>query len=90
MTSWTLQLQTEPKYDMSNRNYKQEYANYHGSAEQRARRSSRNKARRKATQLYGKAALKGKDVDHRDRNAMNNSRKNLRISSIAANRARNK
>ena len=75
---------------MSERNYRKEYDSYHGSEKQRARRSSRNKARRKATQLYGKAALKGKDVDHRDRNAMNNSRSNLRISSISKNRARNK
>ena len=45
------------------RNYKKEYKDYHGSATQRARRSSRNKARRLAVKTHGKAAVKGKDVD---------------------------
>ena len=72
------------------RNYKKEYQDYHGSAEQRARRSSRNKARRLAVKTHGKSAVKGKDVDHRDRNPHNNSRSNLRIQSKSKNRARNK
>jgi len=72
------------------RNYKKEYQDYHGSAKQRARRSSRNKARRLAVKTHGKAAVKGKDVDHRDRNPHNNSRSNLRIQSKSKNRARNK
>ena len=72
------------------RNYKKEYRDYHGSAEQRARRSSRNKARRLAIKTRGKDAVKGKDVDHRDRNPHNNSRSNLRIQSKSKNRARNK
>jgi len=72
------------------RNYKQEYQRYHARPEQRARRSSRNKARRKALSLYGSRAIAGKDVDHRDRNAMNNSRHNLRIQSRRLNRGRNK
>ena len=72
------------------RDYKKEYRDYHGSAKQRARRSSRNKARRLAIKTRGKAAVKGKDVDHRDRNPHNNSRSNLRIQSKSKNRARNK
>jgi len=72
------------------RNYKKEYQDYHGSAKQRARRSSRNKARRLAVKTHGKAAVKEKDVDHRDRNPHNNSRSNLRIQSKSKNRARNK
>jgi len=72
------------------RNYKKEYENYHSKPEQRARRSSRNKARRLAVKKYGKAALKGKDVDHKDRNPHNNSRSNLRIQSKSTNRSRNK
>jgi len=72
------------------RNYKKEYKDYHGSAKQRARRSSRNKARRLAVKTHGKAAVKGKDVDHRDRNPHNNSRSNLRIQSKSTNRSRNK
>jgi hypothetical protein len=72
------------------RNYKKEYENYHSKPEQRARRSSRNKARRLAVKKYGKVALKGKDVDHKDRNPHNNSRSNLRIQSKSTNRSRNK
>lgn len=72
------------------RNYKKEYENYHSKPEQRARRSSRNKARRLAVKKYGNAALKGKDVDHKDRNPHNNSRSNLRIQSKSTNRSRNK
>jgi hypothetical protein len=72
------------------RNYKKEYRDYHGSAKQRARRSSRNKARRLAVKTHGKSAVQGKDVDHRDRNPHNNSRSNLRIQSKSKNRSRNK
>ena len=72
------------------RNYKQEYANYHAKPEQKKRRAGRNKARSLAVKRYGKAALKDKDIDHVDRNPLNNSRSNLRIQSKAKNRARNK
>ena len=71
------------------RNYKKEYRNYQGKPEQIARRSSRNKARRKLIAQLGVAVLKNKDVDHKDRNPKNNSRSNLRISSKKANRSRN-
>lgn len=72
------------------RNYKLEYMRYHARPEQRKRRSSRNQARRKAMKLYGARAVAGKDVDHRDRNAMNNSRHNLRLQNKSTNRSRNK
>ena len=72
------------------RDYKKEYENYHKKPEQRARRSSRNKARRLAIKKHGAAAVKGKDVDHKDRNPMNNSSSNLRIQSKKENRGRNK
>lgn len=72
------------------RNYKKEYANYHSKPEQKKRRAGRNKARSLAVKRHGKAALAGKDVDHRDRNPLNNSRGNLRIQSKSANRSRNK
>lgn len=71
------------------RNYKKEYESYHKKPEQRKRRSGRNKARRMAVKKYGKEAVKGKDVDHRDRNPLNNSRSNLRIQSKSKNRSRN-
>lgn len=72
------------------RDYKKEYESYHKKSEQRARRSSRNKARRLAVKKHGKAALRNKDVDHKDRNPMNNSTSNLRIQSKKENRGRNK
>ena len=71
------------------RNYKKEYENYHSKPTQRKRRSSRNKARRKVAKTLGKSKIRGKDVDHKDRNPLNNSRKNLRISSKSRNRSRN-
>jgi hypothetical protein len=73
---------------MTQRNYRQEYDNYHSKPEQRANRSSRNKARRKMAKAGYK--LNGRDVDHKDGNPRNNSPSNLRIQSPSANRARNK
>jgi len=72
------------------RNYRKEYDNYHSRKEQRERRSSRNKARRKVVKANGKSSVKGKDVDHKDRNPMNNSLKNLRITYKSKNRSNNK
>jgi hypothetical protein len=72
------------------RNYRKEYDNYHSRPEQVERRSSRNKARRKVIKYNGKSAVNGKDVDHKDRNPMNNSRKNLRIQYKSINRSNNK
>lgn len=72
------------------RDYKREYRTYHAKPEQKKRRAGRNKARRLMIRKVGRSKLAGKDVDHKDRNPTNNSRSNLRISSRAKNRARNK
>jgi len=69
-------------YDVSERNYKREYANYHGTPEQIARRSSRNKARR----AMGDKTVKGMDVGHKDNNPMNNDPDNLRNEDPSVNR----
>jgi len=70
------------------RNYRKEYDNYQGKADQIKRRSSRNKARRKMV-AAGKAKKgDGKDVDHKNRNPMDNGKKNLRMRSKSANRSR--
>jgi len=68
------------------RNYRKEYDSYHAKPKQVKRRSSRNKARRKMA--ANGAKLLGLDVDHRDRNPMNNKRSNLRAVSKKVNRSR--
>ncbi len=45
------------------RNYAKENA-WEDTPEQVARRVARNRARRKAIKKYGKAALRGKELDH--------------------------
>ena len=46
------------------RNYRKEYAEYHSSAIQKKRRAERNRDRDEAEKRLGKAALRGKEVDH--------------------------
>lgn len=46
-----------------NRDYAKETA-YESRPQQKKRRAARNAARRDAIRRYGKAALKGKEVDH--------------------------
>ena len=48
---------------MAKRNYAKENK-WESSPEQVARRVARNRARRKAIKKYGKAALRGKELDH--------------------------
>jgi hypothetical protein len=67
---------------LDERNYAKEYANYQGTPEQIARRSSRNKARR----IMGDKAIKGKDIGHKDNNPLNNDPKNLRNEDPSTNR----
>ena len=67
---------------LEERNYRKEYDNYHSRPEQVARRSSRNKARRK----MGEKVVKGMDVGHKDNNPLNNDPKNLRNEDPSKNR----
>ena len=67
---------------LDERNYAKEYANYQGTPEQIARRSSRNKARR----AMGDKAVKGMDVGHKDNDPLNNDPKNLRNEDPSKNR----
>lgn len=46
------------------RDYQQEYRDYHGTPEQKKNNSLRKKARYAAEKRLGKAALKGKEIDH--------------------------
>ena len=67
---------------LDERNYAKEYANYQGTPEQIARRSSRNKARR----IMGDKTKIGMDVGHKDNNPMNNDPSNLRNEDPSKNR----
>lgn len=77
-------MPSSPNYK---RNYKQEYKNYHASPEQKKKRASRNAAR--ATMVAKGKVRKGdgKDVDHKNGNANQNSGGNLRVQSKSANRS---
>ena len=70
---------------MVKRNYKKEYKNYHGKAEQIKRRDSRNAARN----LLKKKGVnvKGKDVAHRNGNPQDNKTSNLKVVSKTKNRS---
>ena len=67
------------------RDYKEEYK-YHKTADQKARRAGRNKARRAA--LASGKATKGdkKDVHHKDGNPTNNKSSNVSVVSRKKNR----
>ena len=68
--------------ELDERNYAKEYANYQGTPEQIARRSSRNKARR----VMGDKTKIGMDVGHKDNDPLNNDPKNLRNEDPSVNR----
>ena len=70
------------------RNYREEYDSYHGTAEQRKNRSSRNKARRKMIKAGRARKGDGKDVDHVNGNPRQNGIKNLRSISQSKNRSK--
>jgi len=71
-----------------NRDYKKE-AKWASSTKQKKRRAARNAARRAAIKKYGKAALRGKEVDHLGSNRNGDLRKRkTRIVSKKVNRKR--
>lgn len=72
---------------MAKRNYRKEYDEYHASAEQKKRRAERNRDRANAEKRVGKAALKGKEVDHKNAPRKGSlARAKTQIISKAANR----
>ena len=67
------------------RNYKKEYANYHGKPAQVKRRNARNAARNKLKKAG--VAVAGKDVAHRNGNPRDNRRGNLAVKTASQNRS---
>jgi hypothetical protein len=61
---------------------------YQARPEQVRKRVMRNAARRLMIKKHGKAALRGKDVDHKRGTEAGNGASNLRIISRSANRSR--
>lgn len=68
------------------RDYAKEYRDYHSKPEQIKRRASRNKARALMIKAGKVKKGDGKDVDHKNRNPLNNAKGNLRIRGQKTNR----
>jgi hypothetical protein len=69
------------------RDYKKERENYDSRPEVMAKNAARKRARR-AMEKAGKVKpFDGKDVNHRDGNALNNKPKNWQVQSASANRS---
>ena len=69
------------------RNYKKEYENYHSKPEQKKKRASRNAARSTMAKAGKVKKGDGKDVDHKNGNALQNKKSNLSVKSKSANRS---
>lgn len=69
------------------RDYKKEYSNYQGTAEQKKKRASRNSARSAMIKAGKVRKGDGKDVDHKNGNPKDNTKKNLRVTTKSANRS---
>ncbi len=69
------------------RNYKQEYANYQGTPEQKKRRAMRNKVRRQALREGRVTKGSGFDIHHKDGNPMNSHASNLTVQHASQNRS---
>ncbi len=70
------------------RDYKREYAIYHGKPEQIKRRAQRNKTRRNMVKQGLVRKGDGMDVDHKDNNVYNQSRGNLQVMTKSKNRSK--
>ena len=68
------------------RNYKEEHKHFHSKPDQKKRRAGRNAARRKLLKTGAVEKGDGKDVHHKDGDALNNKKKNLKVVSKKKNR----
>ncbi len=62
---------------------------YNAKPEQKKRRAARNQTRREAIKDGRVSVGDGKDVDHKDGNPKNRSKKNVRVQSPSVNRSNN-
>tara|TARA_E500000318_G_scaffold104850_1_gene111213 strand:- start:1824 stop:2045 length:222 start_codon:yes stop_codon:yes gene_type:complete len=70
------------------RNYKKEYKKFQSSKKSKEDRVSRNKMRRRYLKKGKVTKNDKKDIDHKDGNPKNNSKKNLRVVKRSKNRAK--
>ena len=68
------------------RDYRREYDDYHGTERQKKRRAARNKARRHMQKSGQVRKGDGREVDHKNYNAEDNSEGNLRVVDKKTNR----
>ena len=69
------------------RKYKQEYKQNQSSSTEKKRRASRNKARKEALRKGRVRLGDGNDIDHKNTNPLDNSKKNLRVQPRSTNRS---
>ena len=72
------------------RDYGREYKKFQSSTKAKKDRASRNKARRKAVKAGKASKGDGKDVDHKNMDPRDNSKKNTRVVSKSKNRGHGK
>jgi len=75
---------------VAKRNYRREYDNYQGTAEQKKRRASRNTARKKMAKAGLVKKGDGKDVTHTTGNPLNNNKLGVAPRSVNRSFARTK
>ena len=73
---------------MTKRDYKKEYEKFQSSSSSKKDRVKRNKLRRLFLKLKKVKKGDNKDIDHKDGNPQNNSKKNIRVVSRSTNRAK--
>ena len=88
MYNGKVNMDTSGYRKMPKRNYRGEYDKYHKKPDQKKNRASRNTARSKMKTAGKVTKGDGKDVDHRNGNALDNSPSNLSIMSASRNRSK--
>jgi hypothetical protein len=81
------EFKEKERQEMKKRNYQSEYRNYHSKPDQKTERASRNAARRQAEKDGRVRKGDGKDIDHVDKNPLNNAKSNTRVRPKSVNRS---